>query len=418
MQKKINLYSVVSMISFYIMLSIILFFKWYNDSNPQVAILISTFLLSALSIGSLKIEKGYSYIYILITIFILYIIINILFTAQHEYLFESLFMHTLLPLLCVVYFILLNKNKTSFVKKRILNPLFYILNLYYIINFFIILKQINTPGFMIRNFSNNTFYLDQIDGLLGTNGTARLMFLNIICLFINYIFFKTENKRKRIFSKIMFIFILITSCYVSIFNDSRMYYFILILYLFPLFANKIKNIKNILNPKRIIYVLIISTVFLLIYNFNEKVHRLVYNGIIESYFIRTFEGIKKEDDKSHKEERIYLLEIAMNNKKGYGIGTGIGSINSNGEEINKHFGLNDCNVRIYTGGVIYLILIILLYSSGYQIIMSTNKHSSFIYTFICLLIISFYTQIFTYTDKSLLISMIYFLNKKRGDSIE
>ncbi len=422
MTKKINLFNVIYFISFYAILFCILFLKWYSNKSPDKFIFIITIFLMVLNVVKLKnsktfIKKNLRQLFWII-ILILYILLNILFTNNNDYALSYIIDFTLIPFLCLNFICMPRINENKKLEQRILNSLFWILNIYNIINFFIILKQISTPGFMVRNFTNNSLYYDMIAGFIGANGIHKLTFLYLITLFLNYYYFDDKNKRKKVIAKICFLFTLVTSLYVSNFNDNRTYYFILVLYMLPLFIKYLKSNffqKNINKKKMLkgfIFLALLISILNLSYHFIVPFKTFIDDTII-SNVDRTFNNFSRTANKSAGgEERLELLKYALNEGNGYTFGKGIGIIPVTGTGlgmISEHFGLNDCNVRIYSGGIVFLLLIVVIYANKIQSMFYSKSKIYYIFIILTLLVNSFYTQSFSYCDKTFLISLVYFL---------
>ena len=235
-------------------------------------------------------------------------------------------------------------------------------------------------------------------------------------------FFNDKKKYIRTLSKFFFTIILIISCYISLFNDSRMYYFILLLIMLPFFTKYFINIvlKNI---KKIMLTLLLILMALSLYTFNKNIHELVDEKIINGYLDKTVKGFKNNDSNSekNKEERLILLEKAIEDGDGLHLGKGIGALPGDGGEYVRHFGLNDFNVRIYNGGIIFVIVVISVYTIYIEKIIYNDKKNikGRFYIFLILTILGAYTQIFTYEDKSILIALIAFMSrfcKKNNDN--
>ncbi|MBQ3475397.1 MAG: hypothetical protein IJH20_04440 [Bacilli bacterium] len=330
--------------------------------------------------------------------------------------------YTFIPFMSAIFYLIIKKNNDYFINNKLLKWMFIAFNLYYFINSIITIIQIYNPGFLVHNWSNNTFYLDQICGFIGTNGTGRLMLFNIICIFINYIMI--NNIRFKKISKIMLTYIIISSCYISIYNDSRMYFFLLLLFLFPLFFENERLKKKSRNFNKIIILVVIFIIFSFIYLVSDDVHEIVYNKLINPYINRTINNVNISNLNNSSEERIVLIKRIINKTDNIVIGNGIGSISHNGNEINRHLGLNDYNIRLYSGGIVYVILITIIYNIVFSSYCKSRMNFyNKIYNLIIIIILAFYTQIFTYVDKSFLISTIFYLNSiilcnDRGDNNE
>ncbi len=395
--------------SFILMCISVFFLRWYIDSNliAYVAFLSSAFLFIFFE----KKEKLDIKKIVPLMLIIIYIFINILLTQSHPYLFDDLFVHTILPF-SILFFFTKYFNSEKIIEK-IKKSLFYIFNIYYVCNTFIVLKQIAVKGFMVRNFSNNTFYPDQIDGLFGTNGTHRLCMFFLICIYMNIINFSSENKTRNKISKLMFIFVLVTSLYISAFNDNRMYYLLLVVFLLPVVINKIK-IKKEINKKTIMKTLIIvtsiGTIFGITYKYNEKFKNFVKVDIYEKNIQKTINRANntRTDSSEKGEERLDLTIYALKNGNGYLIGKGIGSIVLYGDSnLPKHFGLCETTTRIYTGGIIYLLLIAFVYTMYLSNYVKRKNTIIFTYFFGTIIMFSIYARIFTLFDETFLISLLY-----------
>ena len=407
--KKNNIYLIISIVSFYIILFYILFLKWAINASVSPIVCVSTALLFMINFKkNIKMIKT-KYIIIALS-FLFIILLNLLFTYEHTYFYGNIVNAILMPFLSALYFVLIIQNEKEKLYKYIFKPSFFILNFYYIINFFIVLKQISTPGFLLHNFTTNSFYLDHVDGLIGANGTAKLMLFNIICINLNLSFSYSKNSKISKFSKFMFIFTLLSSCYVSLMNDSRMYYILLLLFMLPIFIKISKGNFNItkfnINVIRVIVIVIVMLfASLVLYSNNSEFKNLIDKNFIDNYFNRTVQDIGT----SGNEERVRLLKIAVENGDGLKLGKGIGSLPFDGSGYVKHFGLNDFNVRIYNGGIIYVIILLAVYATIYEGILHLNSKQYLfrIYYFIILLILGLYTQVYTYCDKNILLSLIF-----------
>ena len=332
-----------------------------------------------------------------------------LLTKNHPYWITEVISYGFLPLTIVLCFRFFARDQKRFEK--------IILNAYYIINSIVTIIQFYQPGFLIRNFSNNNFYTDQICGLLGTNGTHRLSFLTLACLLLNYCYFYHQNKKTRMTARVMMVFIIISSIYVSAFNDNRMYYFLLVFFLIPMILNDLwkKEDKKIkINKKKMKMLLlgacIMLTAGIALYVGNEKVHTFVNEKIIEEHILRTKENITGSITDTGKvtEERIELLKYALEYGNGLYIGKGIGSIRLFDEpSAPKHFGLNEMTSRVYNGGLIYVFILIYLYTTFYRYYFKNLSKFHVFFIAICLLIFSIYARIFTMYDETFLISLLF-----------
>lgn len=423
--KKERINYIILAVAFFLSMFSLLFLHWYNNKEivTYINIIVAPLLL-ILHVNNSKIRRN-DLLVIFITI--LYIIINLMFTNEHKYFETYIIKQTIIPFISVLITINMSKDNEK-LKENIIKPSFIIFNIYYIINTLIILKQIQNPSFMLRNYTTNNFYLDHIDGLLGANGTHKLAFFQLFCLYLNILFFKNKNKYIRKFSKIMFIFVLISSCYVSVYNDNRMYFFLILIFLLPLikvFKNKkIKNKKTYINYEKFMQILI-AIIFVLTVTFtldrlNNKFHTVIKEEIYEKYIIRTYKqltGSINKNTKEKKEERIELFKFSL--EEGKIIGKGIGSIlPSQGNEIKKHLGLNDINIRLYSGGILFALIMIVLYTHFLLKLYNNKKIIFKLYLFITVLISAIYFQPFTYPSQTMIYCMVYLLMSRTLNNIE
>ena len=413
--KKISFRTIILTIAFFLSMFSLLLLNWISNTDIVAKVnIISLILLVVLFYKNIKITK--KDIVLLFTL-AAYVLINLVFTSQHKYFFQYFVMQTLIPFMSVIMVINLSKDKET-LKKYIINPSFIIMNIYYFINVLVIFRQIQDPTFMLRNFTNNTFYIDHLDGFFGGNGTHKLAFFQLFCLFLNSLFFTDENKKKRIASKVLFVLVLITSCYVSVYNDNRMYFFLLIIFIAPMLKKfsfgRIKNKTIRINKKNILktMIILISTIaiFFGLYFENSNFRNFIKEDLYEQYIERTINkvtGSIKENNNS-SEERIELLEYAVN--EGKIIGKGIGSVNTGtANNIKKHFALNDINIRVYTGGIVFALLMIYIYSHYYGTLFINKSLLMRIYLFITVLISAIYFQPFTYPVQTMIFSNVYLL---------
>lgn len=427
---KFNLFDTVYYISFYAVFFCILFLRWYANLSPDkfIAIFTAFLILILFSNKNIFFREKFNFKFcelLILILFVIYIFFNIFLFPNGLYIVSYLLNFTIIPFFALLFVSLSSMIKKDNFYKYILLPFFWIINIYNFINFFVILKQIDTPGFLVRNFSENTFFKDMINGFVGYNGSSKLSFIYLICLFISYLFFNNKNRLISKFSKFFFCFTLFTSLYVSLFNDNRFYYFLLFLFFLPFlkrfFDENFSNLKKI--PKKtfkiflIVFMFILS--FFLIYHFNSS-FKIVVDDIFYKNFTRTYNNIIRSSKNVYGgEQRIELLRYIFDEDFNIFLGNGIGSIPviGEGDNLPRNFGLNDINVRIYSGGLIFYFGLLFLY---FVFILRMFSEKSFfikIYLFFMLIFLSFYTHVFAYGDKVFLIMFTFYflslnLNKK------
>ena len=159
--KKINIYNLLSTISYYTVIFCILILNWALYLSPKKIIICSTIILAIIKIKKIKTLKISSAL-IPIILLLFYVLINYIFTKNHIYFKDAFISHTIYPFFSILYILILLQNDDIFLKKKIYYPSLIIFNIYYLINTVIILKQIQNPTFMLRNFTTNNFYLDHL----------------------------------------------------------------------------------------------------------------------------------------------------------------------------------------------------------------------------------------------------------------
>ena len=228
----------------------------------------------------------------------------------------------------------------------------------------------------------------------------------------------------------MFVFVIFSSVYISAFNDNRMYYVLLAFFIAPIILKYLKTegkIKWTKIIKAIVVIAIIGVMLFLMYFFSNGIREFVDNEIYEKNIQKTIDRVTNSRTNSNgvREERIELTLYALNKGNGYGFGKGIGSILLYGDpNLPKHFGLCETSLRIYTGGLIYLILIIFMY---YIFIVDCIGHGNKLlklYIFVSLCGFALYSNVFTLFDETFLMAVLYIflirysLEVKEGDNFE
>lgn len=417
MNTKINIKNILLCAVMYLSLGGILFLYWATGKSFLIFFIPAiTSIIILVDYKNTRINKMTPILFLLITIVIT---INSFIPTPRNYIIDALIKGTIMPFFVGLYFLKLKEYPN--IKKMIFNPLFIILNLYYIVNFFIMQKQILNHGFMVHNRSGNSLYMDMITGLVGENGTHKLTFLFITTLYLNYYYFDDHKKIRRRLAKVFFLFILISSIYISTFNGNRMYYFILLFSMTPILyitkknsrIDKQKILKNSLK------IIILITIVFSIYKNNYKVRDFINSNIIDTYINGTFSRFNesKVNDGNKGEERVELLKYAIKNTN-LMFGKGIGSIHMTRDpSVPTHFGINDIIIRIYTGGIFFAILTLMIHINFYISLFDKKDKFMTVFIIIMTMLCAFYTQSYSQIDKTfpigLSIFMIYSVYNKK-----
>lgn len=390
----------------------VLFIKWYfGFSHPIIYPIILLALIIIFKKFIITKKQG-----ILLILLLIYTIINVCITKNgHYYIKEEMFYYNFIEFCTLIIFSYITHDKNNY-EDIISNKLFYIINIYYFINFIIMIKQINNTYFMMRHIEHNLFYIDHITGMIGESGTHRLSLFNLFCIFLNYINFDSKNKIKALIAKIFFVFTIISSIYISTFNDNRAYYYLLIIFGIPIILDYFKKsvIKKKIVKTIIVTAIIIFALFLL-YRNNNNFKNFIDDKIMIDIFERTSNKFDKA--KEDEEERIVLFKYALTEGNGYTYGSGIGYIRLIGDSrMPRHFGISEITSRVYNGGLIYIIILYLIYTSFFTSYFSNVDSLTKIVIYIGTIFLIAYQQIFSVNDETILCCLLFsifnMMNKK------
>lgn len=385
---------------------VVFFLKWLLNYTPSIQI--SLCIIPLIIIFCKKIDTK-----VILSIFFLamYYILNPLLTSLNIHYINEVILYTLPGISIALYFYLANSDNSKF-KNFIKTFSFYFINIYMLINAIIMIIQLNNNYFLMFHASNNLYYLDHITGMIGPNGTHRLSLVYIIGIYINYLYLNDNNKIKCLFARIMIIFFITFSIYFSSLNNNRAYYFLLLIFALPLIIKALKIVKKKSKAlfKSFIALILGIITFLSFYNFNPNFKKFIDDSIITEVFENTanrFNASTQGDNIS--EERLDLFMYAIKNGNGLYLGKGIGKVAILGDPtMPAHFGLSEITSRVYNGGIIYVILITIVY---YSIIMTLFKEKKLylkIFIFFSLLFMAAYQQIYTICEETFLIFLIYY----------
>lgn len=415
---KLTINGIYKMI-YILLLFCVLILKWYNNSSLIKYLGLFSLIFILVNIKKREIKKNVIFATL---IFIIYLSINLFFTSQHTYFIDEVLKFIAPQIGILVFLDSYSKSKDDNLKKTILKTTFTIGNIYMVINSIIMIKQLNYSYYMMRNFEGNTFYADHITGLLGASGTHRLCLFYLVIIFVNFYFLKSENKFQKILAYIMLIFTLAFSLYFSTLNDNRAYYFLLMIFLVPIIYKSL--IEMYYSKKKLFKIvlgaLIIGLITFATYNYNSTFKEFIDVEIIEKVYARTNRNMKSSTSKS--EERIELLNYALENGNGYSIGKGIGAVQIISDpSMPRHFGISEITSRVYNGGLIYFFLLLYLFYVLICSMTGITRKSLKVFIFFSLLILAAYQQIFSICEETFLIGILYCLIGyifKEGDKHE
>ena len=403
---KINIRRSIEGFYFFLLLFLVFFVKWYNNSQAIKYVSLLAFPLffykNRVSINRKKI--------IAIIMLIVYILLNILITKRHDFLWKEIILYIASPL-GIMFF--MGAYRDEIEKQNIQKFIFWFFNIYNVINFIIMVFQKNNSFFMMRVYHSNLLYGDQITGLIGINGTHRLVLFYITIIYLDLYFIK-----KNIFKKtatFLGAFNILSSVYISTFNDNRAYYYILLISLIPIFINEMTESKEKnMWLKTVFFIGIVILTAVLVFKFNVNVRKFVNKEIIERFFIRTKINLQAQEK---TEERIVLFKYALEHGEGLRFGKGLGAVHIIGDpSMPRHFGMSEITSRVYNGGIIYVILLAYIYFNyimDYSKI-KINKYFKLYIGFVIVFLVA-YQQIFSVNEETFLASLMFYYMLKYND---
>ena len=395
-EKSLNVLDKIVLLYFVIQ---VFFIRWFNGKSYISYIGILLFFIMILRkkhIFKLKITD-----LIVCYMFVSIVCINIAGNGIQPLLVRNLYTQGIADFFVIAYILILVYENREGLGRFIRNDLFYIFNIYFLINIPILLKQIGNTFFLMRNFEENPFYQDHITGLIGANGTHELTFYWIMLILINMYRYSVKKEKALLVVNVIYVIFMII---ISSQNDNTAFFIIFPLIISQYFLKDIFNKKKLLCNivKLAVFFIVFMTMGGILYYENKNVNEFVNSRVIEKlhqYGIINDEAEKNEQDWSDDEERISLYKYAIKDGNGYGIGKGIGSIESYGDpSMPDHFGMSEISSRTYEGGIVYLCGYIVMFSyflyRVFRINENTPKILSLLIIIFDIVLFSIYTLIF------------------------
>lgn len=405
--KKMNLLNKIIFLYFIFQ---IFFLRWFSGSGyiSYIAIILAVILFFNkrifFEIKSTDI--------LIIFCFIFIVIINLINNGINPLFINNLYSQGIANLIIIVYIFIIASDNIEGLKTFILQDLFIIFNIYFIVNIPIIIKQLDYTYFLMRNVHNNPMYEDHITGLIGASGTHELTFYWIVLILINlYKYSQTKKKIIPIITSFYVIFMFIVSSQ----NDNTAFFI-----LFPIIMGQF-FIKDIINRRKffvniikaLLLVVVLGGISIYIYDNNADVNKFVNTRVLsklEQFGLADRSVTSSDSD----EERIALFKTALEIGNGYKLGCGIGSIKLGADpSLPPHFGMSEISSRTYEGGIIYLGMLILIFSHFlnriFAIKIIKKQCISFIIIATNVTFFAIYTQIFRHEFYSFAMSLIVFI---------
>ena len=228
-EKSLNVLDKIVLLYFVIQ---VFFIRWFNGKSYISYIGILLFFIMILRkkhIFKLKITD-----LIVCYMFISIVCINIAGNGIQPLLVRNLYTQGIADFFVIAYILILVYENREGLGRFIRNDLFYIFNIYFLINIPILLKQIGNTFFLMRNFEENPFYQDHITGLIGANGTHELTFYWIMLILINMYRYSVKKEKALLVVNVIYVIFMII---ISSQNDNTAFFII-----FPLIISQIGSI--------------------------------------------------------------------------------------------------------------------------------------------------------------------------------
>lgn len=379
--------------------------KMWNYAS--ILLIVLTFISNKKWAGSILKNKG-----LMISFLISIILIMIgIFTAESSAFLSVNLLKILYPV--IVYLLLLyvvDREVTTFFFEKA----FKFFNLMWLINLFVLWRQILGTGFMIKSkwLSLNSYYEDQCCGLFGNSGTHELSMFSIFMLVYNlyYCEYVLEGKDKK---RGIIIYTIITEglmLYFSIYNENTALYVLLpgvaMLYYFLKTEWISHNIsqKMIKYGKYIVFVLLLAGVLLVIPVTREYIRNVFFSKLNK---VLVFEALTTNGSN----ERLAIPSYALSHLWGWLFGKGFGAwkLQLGGYMGFRHFGLSSVGSFITLGGIWFYLAYCSFYACMLKRMCANRKQRGRIWI-VCMLVVvflTFYTVFFSSVVSSLWIAMSF-----------
>lgn len=392
---KIKLFELIVLIYFLVQPLIL---KWATNKDLIMYIQLVIILYYAANI--LKSKRIKNDTFFIILILIIFLLINIIKNGVQEYLYKNFIVYGVGNVIILVFFADFINSKHHKLVEKILKKIVIIINVYFFINIPIILLQLNNTYFMMRYHEGNIMYEDHITGLIGANGTHKLTLLWVLLTVGNIYYYK------KVKNKYLLIYIILQICFMTVissYNDNTAFFII-----FPILVGQIlllsnKNTNNMIIKiyKTLFYGILAIIISICIVSSNENLQEFYNTRVLTKINQYTNKLFSNNSSIEKDEERIALYKYALENGDGYQLGKGIGSVTYGDDRMPRHFGMSEISIKVYEGGLVYIILLIILYTYYSYKLLVDKKNTNYkrkVIIFISLLIdfilLSIYTQIY------------------------
>lgn len=340
------------------MLLIGVFFLRYIEVFYEQWYILDVFLLIYVFVNLVQISKKsfgmYLWYFISVCIFMVCVSLNIMKFGAGKVFWDNIMM-ALMPITLIVYFSYLNQKYSFDILLRTCRKVIIFLNVYFWINFPIIVVQFITGSFMMGRFlSWGMFNFDHMTGFMGPFGTGILNVFWASLLIGNLVFYLiTRNKKWFLILLLEFPIMLL----LSYFNENKA--FIPTVILFVSVISGYVFICNKITVKAFVKFVFLSALGIIIgfimYESIEIVKEQVDNLIEIALDFDTNAALNTHN------ERAYLNYLAFKYYDAAGLGLGINNIDMKTQVIHKNLGINSFSLMSIQGGIWYYLVVLNVY---------------------------------------------------------
>lgn len=381
----------------------LLILRWVLIGQDTILMCACIFLgLRLAYLGKRKTVHYRKVILFLIPILVYMLIVSLANQGFNRSIFLGNLYYMALPAVWILYFGYLLSSRGALLEECFdkVRP---VLNLYYAINFVVILMQRGETYFLMPvDRIENAYYEDHLAGLLGIEGTHRLALFTVFLILLNmrYIMKCWRLGELKGMSVCYTVFIALSAFYTSAINDNNMLYllipfFILAFYMYTPGSSRGKMFKIPLLLFGVICVLyIVANSSFIADVLGSRIGRVITN------ILTTVGGEDIAD------ERMIYLALAVSKLSGWALGTGFGTLQMRQEPTivalgyqYRNWGMSDISPFVAMGGILFYVGLTLFYSS----VLFSNKGEGRErkYAFFIMLIFSYYHQVFTHSTMTI-----------------
>lgn len=293
-------------------------------------------------------------------IFCVMLVFNVLSAGSNKYLFENIVAWTYSIEYLYLMLVLHTLNRLDL--KRMFKKNFFLLNGFWIINLFVLTKQVDGTGFMIKNqwLISNSLYVDQCAGLFGNSATHQLTFFSLFMLAYDWGIDNYWNCSKvtRYGTRI---FIIVTEMYMCILsqkNDNTAFFLLLpIVFLMILFIWRKETISKALVLIKKNYKLVFGIMLVIgICVIEPHIRQIILDNLEDKISVLILN--RYSNSAVGGSERLAIFFNALRYNNGWMLGRGLGYTKwFDGKTVGFiHFGISDLgSVTMLCGIWIYLL---------------------------------------------------------------